>query len=154
MPEVVARKRTRPASLPEVRKRVRPGAASTTPVEEPSAPRAKFARRIYNVRDAEELAGTPEDPVARGAYANAGIMDFSVFSEGPGDKMVGKIWKRDDGKYHVWGITPDGFLKYRGLQSGGLREVSDRLHAACRAIALARSRHKNSAIHYQEYKTK
>ena len=156
--EVRKRVRTTPPPPPEVRKRVR----SSDPVEAPEAPEVlpdaipspRYARRLYGAQDAEELAGTPEDPVARGIYSNAAILQVDVHSDGPGDKTVGKLWKRDDGKFHVWGITPEGRLKYRGLQAGKFQEVADRLHAGCRSIAIARSRMKNPPIHYAEYKTK
>lgn len=157
LPKVRVRQRVRPApeatpepQEPRARVRVRPGPqiASAAPAEAPSA----FRKRHYTADEARELAGKPEDPVARGAYSNQNIITCSVHAGGRGDNTAGKIWRIGDNAFMVWAITMDGRMTYIGKQTGSFQQVFDRLLARTRATALARARMSKAPNLYEEWR--
>lgn len=145
------RVRMRPAEpaqdAPNVRVRMRP-------CPEPKADTAppKNARRAYTQAEAKALAGTPEDPIARGLYSNTAMATCSTLAKGRGDNTVGKYMRVGEDAFMVWIITLDGRLAYKGLWRGSQPQVFDRMMQAGRAIAQARSSNPKAPILYEEWR--
>lgn len=154
MPEIVARKRVRTQPAPEPRKRVRraPEAAPEAVVEQ-EKPQPDGKQRWFTPAEAEMLAGKPGDPVASGLFSTESMTTCCVQAQTDGDGMIGKMWRRPDGSYMVWGITLDGYLKYLGRFTGASADVYCKLSNAVLDTAKTRAKMRKPPKHYEKWRT-